>query len=122
MSEVLKMKNYDNFILPAGDLEKGKDFYQGILGMPVKFEFPEIGMVAFKVGEEEPAIILSNRPDTQPTIWFEVKDVKTAFRELTEKGIRFISEPFQIKTGLAVEFFDPFGNKLGMTDYTALMK
>jgi len=29
-----------------------------------------------------------------------------------------LSEPFEIYTGLAVEFEDPFGNKLGITDYS----
>jgi hypothetical protein len=31
--------------------------------------------------------------------------------------IFFLSEPFKIKTGMAVEFEDPFGNRLGITDY-----
>ena len=28
-----------------------------------------------------------------------------------------LSEPFKIGTGNAVEFEDPFGNRLGVTDY-----
>ena len=31
--------------------------------------------------------------------------------------IKFLSEPFKIGTGNAVEFEDPFGNRLGVTDY-----
>ena len=30
-------------------------------------------------------------------------------------GIKFLSEPFKIGTGNAVEFEDPFGNRLGVT-------
>lgn len=37
---------------------------------------------------------------------------------MKDKGINFLSEPFNIKTGMAVEFNDPFGNRLGITDYT----
>ncbi|MGZ4918351.1 MAG: VOC family protein, partial [Halobacteriota archaeon] len=38
---------------------------------------------------------------------------------LKQQGLTFLSEPFAIATGRAVEFEDPFGNKLGMTDYSA---
>ena len=34
-----------------------------------------------------------------------------------EKGVKFLSAPFRIRTGNAVEFEDPFGNRLGITDY-----
>jgi len=46
-----------------------------------------------------------------------VDNVEDEFLKLKEKGIKFLSEPYQIKTGLAVEFDDPFGNRLGITDY-----
>jgi len=40
------------------------------------------------------------------------------FDRLKTRGVRFVSDPFQIRTGLAVEFEDPFGNRLGITDYS----
>ena len=79
-------------------------------------------MAAYRVGQEEPAIILKDRkkfPDAKPTIWFEVEDVRTVYRQLREKGLVFLSEPFRIRTGWAAEFEDPFGNRLGITDYLA---
>lgn len=115
------MKDYDNFFLPVADLEKAKDFYQKSLGLSIKFDFSDKGMAAFKIGNQEPAIILKDTnkfPDTKPTIWFVVDDVKQEFEKLNKKGIKFISEPFKIPTGLAVEFEDPFGNRLGITDYS----
>jgi predicted enzyme related to lactoylglutathione lyase len=114
------MKSYDNFFLPVNDLKKAKEFYQGILELPTKFDFSDKGFLAFKIGEEEPAIILKDTnkfPNTKPTIWFVVDNVKEEFMKLKEKGVNFLSEPYQIKTGLAVEFDDPFGNRLGITDY-----
>lgn len=114
------MKNYDNFFLPAKDLKEAKEFYQGILGLSIKFDFSDKGFLAFKVGEQEPAIILKDInkfPNSKPTIWFVVDNVKDEFLKLKEKGIKFLSEPYPIKTGLAVEFDDPFGNRLGITDY-----
>lgn len=115
-----KMKNYDNFFLLAYDLEKGREFYEKILGLPVKFDFSAQGMIAFKVGNEESAIILRTHPGTKPTIWFEVDNVKATYSELRKKDVIFLSEPFEIRTGLAVEFEDPFGNRLGITDYSKM--
>jgi predicted enzyme related to lactoylglutathione lyase len=69
---------------------------------------------------EEPAIILKKKEDTKPTLWFEVDDVKAEVVKLKEKGLTFLAEPFEINTGMAVEFEDPFGNQLGMTDYTKM--
>ena len=112
------MKNYYNFFLPANDLTRGREFCEKILGLPVKFEFSAQGMLAFQVGDEEPAIILRSHPGTKPTIWFEVEDVKLIYAEIKKKGVAFLSEPFEIRTGLAVEFQDPFGNRLGITDYS----
>lgn len=115
------MKDYDNFFLPSSDLKKGKEFYQDLLGLPVKFDFSNMGMIAFKVGDSEPAIVLKDTakfPNAKPTIWFVVDNVAEEFNRLKEKGLKFFSEPFPIQTGLAVEFEDPFGNRLGLTDYS----
>ncbi len=110
--------DYDNFFLPADNLDKAKEFYQKKLGLETKFDFSDKGMTAFKVGDNEPAIILSNMPQATPTIWFKVDRVLDAYHTLMQKGVTFLSEPFEIMTGLAVEFNDPFGNKLGLTDYS----
>ena len=115
------MKDFDNFFLPSGDLKKAKAFYLDLLGLPVKFDFSDMGMVAFKVGENEPAIILKDThkfPDTKPTIWFVVDSVPAEYKRLSDKGLKFLSEPFPIQTGMAVEFEDPYGNRLGLTDYS----
>ena len=114
------MKNYDNFFFPSDNLEESKKFYSEILGLSTKFDFSEHGMVAFKVGEEEPAIILKEKkkfPDVQPSLWIEVDNVQSLYIELKNKEVQFLSEPFKIRTGWAVEFTDPSGNVLGITDY-----
>jgi predicted enzyme related to lactoylglutathione lyase len=88
--------------------------------LDTKFEFAAQGMIAFKVGNEEPAIILkdtSKFPNVKPTIWFEVDNVKQQYEQWKQKGLAFLSEPFKIRTGWSVEFLDPSGNVLGITDY-----
>jgi len=115
------MNDYDNFFLPSTDLKKGREFYQDILGLQVKFDFSNIGMVAFKVGNNEPAIILrdiNKFPNAKPSIWFVVDNVEQEYQRLKAKGLAFLSEPISIQTGKAVEFEDPFGNRLGLTDYS----
>lgn len=102
------------------DLEQARAFCGEVLGLKMKFEFPDSGMAAYRVGQEEPEIILKDRkkfPDAKPTIWFEVDDVRTVYQKLRGKGLVFLSEPFRIRTGWAAEFEDPFGNRLSITDY-----
>lgn len=114
------IKNYDNFFLPANDFLESVHFYENLLGLEKKFVFLEKGMIAFKIGKEEPAIILKDKakmPDTIPTIWLEVEDVAAIYEMLKIKGVQFLSAPFRIHTGWAVEFNDPSGNRLGFTDY-----
>lgn len=114
------MKNYDNFFFPSNNLEESKKFYSEVLGLSIKFDFSSQGMIAFKIGEEEPAIILKDKskfPNVQPAIWIEVENVKILYSELLKKGVKFLSEPFKIRTGWAAEFSDPSGNLLGITDY-----
>ena len=112
--------SYDNFFLPADNLDSAREFYKNKLGLDIKFDFSEMGMLAFKVGENEPAIILRKGENITPAIWFTVENVLQVYNELKEKGIRFLSEPFEIHTGYSVEFIDPFGNKLGITDYSKM--
>lgn len=112
---------YDNYFLPVDNIEKAKEYYNKILGLELKFDFSASGMIAYKIGNEDPAIILKDSAkftDMKPTIWFEVEDVISEYKKLKENGVVFISEPFQIRTGLSVEFEDPFGNRLGITDYS----
>lgn len=114
------MKSYDNFFMGVNNLEDARNYYGNILGLNLKFDFSDKGMIAFNVGSEEPAIILKDEnkfTNMKPAIWFEVESVKNEYITLKEKGVNFLSEPFAIATGMAVEFEDPFGNRLGITDY-----
>ena len=117
------MKKYDNCFIPVDDLEMAKKYYENNLGLKVKFDFSDMGMVAFNVDGEEAAIILKDKnkfKDLKQTIWFEVDDVNRKYQQMKENGIKFLSEPFRIRTGYAVEFEDPFGNRFGITDYSVV--
>jgi predicted enzyme related to lactoylglutathione lyase len=115
-----QIKDYDNFFLPADNLETAKEFYKDKLGLDIKFDFSDRGMIAFKVGESEPAIILRKADNLKPAILFAVDNVRTAYEELKKNGVMFLGEPFEIMTGLSAEFTDPFGNKFAITDYSKM--
>ena len=114
------MNSYDNYFLPIDNMEEAKDFYGNKLGLNLKFDFSDKGMSAFNVGSEAPSIISRNInkfPDVKPTIWFVVDNVMKTYNDLKGNGVKFLSTPFRIRTGNAAEFEDPFGNRLGITDY-----
>ena len=95
--------NYDNFFLPAENFEESKQFFAEVLKLKIKFDFSEIGMIAFSVGDEEPAIILKDKkkfPNTKPTIWIEVDDVKQIYDELQGKGVSFFNSAVSYQNGL----------------------
>lgn len=117
------IKDYDNFFLPVDDLDDAKKYYQETLGLGIKFDFAQMGMTALKVGDKEEAIILQDKkihPQAKPAILFVVDDVRKTYEELKAKGVKFLSEPYEIHTGLGVKFEDPFGNMLGITDYSKM--
>ncbi len=114
------IKSIDNFFLPAHDLKASKAFYENILGLKTKFDFSERGITGLKIGNEEPALILKDQkkfPQAKPTIWFVIDDVQKMYEELSAKGVKFLSPPFAINLGIAVECEDPAGNRLGFTSY-----
>lgn len=114
---------YDNFFLPVSDLAEARRYYEDVLEMNMKFDFSDRGMIAYNIGAEEPAIILrdiARFANAKPSIWFEVQNVKAEYARLKDRGVVFLSEPFEIGTGYSVEFEDPFGNRLGITDYTKM--
>jgi len=114
------IKAFDNFFFPAVNLEESKKFYTNILGLKVKFDFSDRGLLAFNVGEEEPAIILKDQskfPDAKPSIVFTVENVEETAKELENKGVKLTKQPYKIMTGWVAEFADPAGNLLGVTDY-----
>ncbi|WRK54418.1 hypothetical protein SD457_05610 [Coprobacillaceae bacterium CR2/5/TPMF4] len=57
-------------------------------------------MVAYNIGNEEPAIILKDKnkfENLKPTIWFEVEDVAIFYKEMLNNDIKFLSEPLKLE-------------------------
>ncbi|MFJ9813848.1 VOC family protein [Streptomyces sp. NPDC101151] len=120
-----ELLGFDNMLLPVGDLGEAAGFYERA-GFAVAFRFDEAGIALLKVGGETPGILLrvedglGHRPPPWPSprLWVEVPDARVAARELAAAGIPPLDEAFSGATGWTVEIADPWGNILGLTDYT----
>ncbi len=58
---------------------------------------------------------VAQAPDEEPVF---LRSLHAHFGKEPKDLPRVKSEPYEIYTGLAVEFEDPFGNRLGITDYS----
>ena len=56
------MNKIDNFFLGVDDLNACKAFYHDILGLGVKFDFSDHGMLAFQTQFEEKHLLMERRP------------------------------------------------------------
>ncbi|MEV5883994.1 VOC family protein [Streptomyces sp. NPDC052020] len=122
--ESYELLGFDNVLLPVGDLGQAVAFYERA-GFPVAFRLDEAGIALLKVGGETPGLLLraeeefGQRPPLWPSprVWLEVPDARTAAEALHRAGIPPLDEPFPVATGWTVEFADPWGNVIGLTDY-----
>ena len=119
----LDVLGVDNIMLAVGDLEQARAFYETTLGLPVKFAVPQAGVVGYRLGPEEPGLMIRvqslqpSPPRDTPRVWLEVRDARAAAAALRDRGARVLGQPMEILTGWAVEIADPWGNVLGLTDY-----
>jgi predicted enzyme related to lactoylglutathione lyase len=113
----------DNVLFAVGDLATARAFYEGHLGLKVKFAAPEHGIVGYALGNEEPGLVVrqealsDSRPRATPKVWLEVRDARAAAAILASAGVVALANPFEIPTGWTVEIADPWGNVVGLTDY-----
>lgn len=113
----------DNLTIDVGDLEMARDFYNGVLKLPVQFEFVDAGLIGFRIGQEQPGLIVraanvrTAPPKASPQLWLEVVDARAAATALITAGVNPLGPPRELPTGWVVEVADPWGNVIGLTDY-----
>jgi predicted enzyme related to lactoylglutathione lyase len=119
----LDVLGVDNIMLAVGNLEQARAFYETTLGLEVKFAVPQAGVVGYRLGAEEPGLMIRvqslapSPPRDTPRVWLEVRDARAAAAALRARGAQLLGQPMEILTGWAVELADPWGNVLGLTDY-----
>ena len=117
----MKVMGVDNIFIEVGDLDGAARFYGDILGMPIHRRFDHLRTILFEIGHETPGlgVVAAAEPRVGgQKIWLEVQDARAAATELREAGVPWLGDPFPIPTGWAVEIRDPWGNPIGLTDYS----
>jgi predicted enzyme related to lactoylglutathione lyase len=104
-------------LVGAEDYAAVRRFYAEALGLPLKFEVAGLGVAGFRLGSEEPGLLVRAGAGA-PRVWLEVADARAAAAELRSRGVELLAEPFEVATGWTVEVADPAGNVVGLTDYT----
>ena len=98
----------DNVLLDVDDLEAAKGFYSGQLGLGVNFDFPDAGVVGFRLGDEEAGLVVRagdvppGPPRSSPRLWLEVPDARAAGTALAATGVALLGEPRELRTGWLV--------------------
>ncbi|KPI19824.1 Glyoxalase-like domain containing protein [Actinobacteria bacterium OK074] len=123
--ESYELLGFDNVLLAVGDLDEAVAFY-GRAGFPLEFRLDDAGIALLKVGGETPGLLLTvsdalvrrTPPWAATRVWLEVPDTRAGARALVECGVALLDEPFATATGWTVEFADPWGNVIGLTDYS----
>jgi len=111
----------DNALLDVGELAAAREHYAA-LGLAERFAIPEAGIVLYAIGAERPGLLIRAVPDLPasppagPRIWLETADAR-AFAAACP--LDPLAPPFPVRTGWTVEYADPWGNVLGVTDYTS---
>lgn len=111
---------FDNVFLQVGDLEEAVDFYGRLVGLTVAKRFDTMGTVLFQVGRETPGLgvgVVQSPDPGNSKIWFEVADARATAAAFERRGVPLLAPAFAIPTGWVVEIADPWGNRLGFTDY-----
>ncbi|WP_328403859.1 MULTISPECIES: VOC family protein [unclassified Nocardia] len=119
----MEIRGIDNVLVPVGDLGAAVEFYEGALGMAVKFTLPQDGIAVFDVGGEVAGVMVRVDPSAGAQglsgmrLWLEVPDALAAAAELEGYGVPVLGAPYEVGTGWSVEVADPWGNVIGLTDY-----
>lgn len=120
----MEILGIDNVLFSVGDAVAARRFYSDVLGLTEAFAFPEAGIVGYKLGAEEPGLVIrldaslsEGPPIGSPKLWVEVPDAHSAEATLRQRGVPPIGPVAELHTGYVVEIADPWGNVIGLVDY-----
>ena len=112
----MKIKGIGFVGIPVTDLERAREFYEGVLGLKVSDEMMDGKWIEYAVGDDTLAIANVGdewTPSDQGTgAALEVEDFDEAIRRLKDRHVRFAGEPFETPCCHMAVIQDPDGNKL----------
>lgn len=88
-------KRIGQIAVPVADLERAVAFYRDVLGLRLLFRAPP-GLAFFDCGGVRLMLSVpegSNATAQGPTLYYQVEDLHSAWRALSDRGARFLDEP-----------------------------
>ncbi len=111
----MKLLGIDNVFFEVGNLDKAIDFYEK-LGFQLKLKIQHIQAALFKIGDEEPSLIIKQSSVVKPSkLWVEVFNAMEAQNECIANNINGVM--LETATGHTFEIKDDWGNIVGFADY-----
>ena len=116
----MNIKRVGNVILAVKDLEKSVQFYNGIIGLPIRQQrrsWVDLGskgalLSLHPASSTDPPVTTSI--DNGIAIGFVVGDIKTAFEELKSKGVTIHREIVEKDAGKNAIVLDPDNNMISL--------
>ena len=112
----MKIKAIGFVGIPVTDLERARDFYEGVLGLKVSDEMMGGKWIEYSLGGNTLAIVNVGEqwmPSDQGTgAALEVENFEEAIKQLKDRRIPFAAEPFETPCCHMAVVQDPDGNKL----------
>lgn len=107
----MKILGIDNVFFQVGNLEEAMAFYEK-LGFVLKFRIPSKNAALFRIGAEEPGLLVFEHKEPKPScLWVEVESALEAQQKFGKGPL------IEAATGPTFEISDPWGNRIGFTDY-----
>jgi predicted enzyme related to lactoylglutathione lyase len=104
----------DAVTVPVPDLDRGLDFYRGVLGSQLRWRNDELGQAGLALADSDTEVVLTTQLRYEPD-WL-VESVDEAAATFREGGGRVLVEPFDIPVGRVAVVADPFENVLVLID------
>jgi predicted enzyme related to lactoylglutathione lyase len=102
--------------IPVTDVQRAREFYEGVLGLKVSDEMMGGKWIEYAMDGDTLAIANVGEqwtPSDQGTaVAFEVEDFDKAVKRLKDQHVRFAAEPFETQCCHMAVVQDPDGNKL----------
>ena len=117
-------KSLKRVVYHANDLEKAKQWYNGILNTQPVFDSPFT--LIYNVGDcslslaKDPNPISENKD--RPEIYWEVDDIESVYKKLIDSGAQTHTPLKSIMNIRIAKVIDPFGNIIGLTGQAASAK
>jgi len=102
--------------IPVTDLKRSREFYEDVLGLKVSEQMMGGKWIEYAIGDD--TLTITNvsdqwKPSDQGTgAAFEVENFDEAIKQLKDRHIRFVAEPFETPCCHMAVVQDPDGNKL----------